>query len=90
MKRFSSLILIIFLCGILMTTVFIAMNSSVSAAAEKWVVAMQGICTDGMVRDAKEEMSVGHSTFDQFCKKVRLSRAVDARCRNNNLEVKCQ
>lgn len=90
MKRFSYLILIIFFCGILITAALVAMNNSASAAAEKWVVAMQGICTDGMVRDAKEEMSEGHSSFDQFCKKVRRSRAIDARCRNNNLEVKCQ
>ena len=58
--------------------------------AGKWVIAMKGFCGEGMVKDAKEEMSAGKSDFDQFCKKVGKKRAVDARCRNNNLEVKCK
>ncbi|MBN1532302.1 MAG: hypothetical protein JXA20_06545 [Spirochaetes bacterium] len=57
---------------------------------QKWVVGMEGVCTDSMVKDAKEEMSAGHSEFDEFCVKGGLKTAVDAKCENGNLMVQCK
>jgi hypothetical protein len=61
-----------------------------TAAQEKWVVAIDGFCKDGMVKDAKEEMSVGKSEFDKYCKTAGKKTAVDARCTDKGLEVKCR
>lgn len=74
---------------LLLVGILAFVNNVESARKGKWIVAMQ-FCSESMVKDAKEEISAGKSEFDKFCKKAGKRRAIDARCTNGKLHLKCR
>ncbi len=81
---------LVFFCALVLAgSAMLLKYDSVSAAAEKWVKAMD-FCTESMVQDVKEEVAAGKSEFDQYCTNAGMSRAVDARCNDGKFEVKCR
>lgn len=72
----------------LITTLLSGIDAE-SAAREKWIVVMD-FCKESMVGDVKEEISAGKSEFNMQCRKAGMKKAVDVRCSNGKLEVKCR